>query len=75
MRDPLQASQWETDRSEFVGLSLKEAKTKLKAAKLQPNVVWTDGKWDETIRTSELRPKEVKLVVQNNTVLRAYQIL
>ena len=75
MRDPMKASSYETDRPEFVGLPLKTAKEKIRAAKLDPYVVWTNGKWNETIRTSQLRPKEVQLVVKDGVVQRAYQIL
>lgn len=75
MRDPMKASSYETECPEFTGLALKSAKEKIKAAKLDPYVVWTNGGWNETIRTSELRPKEVQLVVQDGVVQRAYQIL
>lgn len=75
MRDPLQATPYDTDRTEFVGLTLEVAKERIKAAKLHPYVVWVDGEWNKTIRTAELKPKEVKLVVKDGIVQRAYQIL
>jgi hypothetical protein len=75
VRDPLKASPYETDRPEFVGVGLKTAKKQIRAAKLDPYVIWTDGEWDPAVRVSILRPNEVNLVVKDGVVQRAYQIL
>ena len=75
MRDPLKASPYETNRAEFVGLTLKTAKKQIRAAKLDPCVVWVDGKWDSTPIISILCPNEVNLVVKDGVVQRAYQVL
>jgi len=73
--NPMQPSGFETERPEFVGLSLKEVENRLQKLNLEPYIVWKDGKWNDEIRTSILRPEEVNLVVEKNLVKRAYQIL
>lgn len=68
-------AKWETKTPEFIGLKLEDAISHIWKAGLEHYIINVDGNWNEQIRTSQLRPKEVNLMVENGIVTKAYRIL